>query len=348
MVSQNTTSNTNSSPAPACAEVSFLIDAVADNRASPSERAFVEAHGDNCPSCASKLAFARAAHVAWARTSPAVPSLSLSARIAAATYRKPTFAERFASILALLQPVPVRVAIGACAAVGIGVLVAPRLHTPAPTQTVAIVEPVRKVTPAPAPTIAHVSPKAQPHTAPKHAAKVAIVVAKIEKPIPAARVPKHLVIPVEAPVVTEVKPQVAPVAAPRPAVLRVKPVAKPKPAALVAVKAHKPQPTQVAREYAHESRSAGLEPATEESRRETEVAVAEPMRVEPRIETSEPAAKPAQSQVLEDDRADTSGRLSRRLGNVGKKVAALSGSATFAAATTSVGIVSAQFDGGRH
>lgn len=112
---------------PVCAEVRIIMDAVRDNRATTADRLFVSAHSEHCAGCASEWAFLQATKTAWARTPVAIPSASLSARIAAATYRKPTFAERFVSAFAFLNPAPVRVAIGVAAVAGISFLALPRM-----------------------------------------------------------------------------------------------------------------------------------------------------------------------------------------------------------------------------
>ncbi len=110
-----------------CAEIRLAMNAVRDGRATAEERAFVSGHTLYCAGCASEWAFLRATKSAWAKTTPSVPSTSLAARIATATYRKPTFAERLVAVFAFLNPAPVRVAIGVAAVAGLSFFVLPRL-----------------------------------------------------------------------------------------------------------------------------------------------------------------------------------------------------------------------------
>ena len=323
MVSQNR----NSSSSPVCEEVSVLIDAVTDNRASASERAFVDAHLPRCASCASALAFARAVKTAWARSPATPPPLSLSARIAAATYRKPTFAERFALALAFLQPVPMRVAVGACAAIGIGVLVAPRLTplvTVSPAMHSATVATTNHFVPVPAKSALPIKRTTKPVT----------LVAKASKPTTAPALQKPLPPAVPFPVIAR-----AEIKAVLPTITK-KIEPKPAPsmahhAVLVAQKpASRTLATRVAMEYSHLSHLPHPEPLPEEAHHETEIAVAETTKPAAKPETTEPvAAAPASvaGMVARDDEADTSGKLGRRLLNAGRRVEALGSSAAFAA-----------------
>lgn len=173
----------NSNPSVICAAVRLDIESVRDGRASEAERAFVAAHIAHCAACASEWAFTKAAKSAWGQMPTAYPQATLSARIAAATYRKPTFAERFVASFAFLMPVPVRVAVGVAAVAGIALLMAPRqgaliTQNPValpetPKTTVAVVEnepapakptrkakPVQAVKPAPVVAVAKPAPKA--------------------------------------------------------------------------------------------------------------------------------------------------------------------------------------------
>jgi Putative zinc-finger len=122
--------------APVCEEVCTLLSAVVDGRATPAETAFTNTHLARCSSCASYLAFLNAEKTAWVRSSMVVPPSGLSARIAAATYRKPTFAGRFAGFLAVFFPIPARVAVGVAAVTGVAFLVVPRAPVSAPVAQV--------------------------------------------------------------------------------------------------------------------------------------------------------------------------------------------------------------------
>lgn len=155
---------------PVCAEVRLTMDAVRDNRATTADRLFVAAHTEKCPGCASEWVFLQATKTAWSKTPMAVPPASLSARIAAATYRKPTFAERLVSAFAFLNPVPVRVAIGVAAVAGISFLALPRMSMDGKNATPVMKDQPPILAQLPQPRIAE---KKQP---------VAVAVAPVEKP----------------------------------------------------------------------------------------------------------------------------------------------------------------------
>lgn len=159
---------------PVCAEVRIIMDAVRDNRATTAERMFVSAHSEHCAGCASEWAFLQATKTAWAKTPVAIPSASLSARIAAATYRKPTFAERFVSAFAFLNPAPVRVAIGVAAVAGISFLALPRMTMVPDEKSPAITES--------APIVVQNTPTQEKETEP-----APVAVAPVQKTVPTVK-----------------------------------------------------------------------------------------------------------------------------------------------------------------
>ena len=99
-----------------CSNIRLLLSALVDNEAAPEEAARAKAHMASCAGCASHFAFLRLTGRAMSQIPDVYPSASLSARIAAATYDKPTFAERIAG---WLRPAPVRVGLGAALATGL-------------------------------------------------------------------------------------------------------------------------------------------------------------------------------------------------------------------------------------
>ena len=199
MLPQPTNENSLPSLSPVCAQVRDDMNAVRDNRTTPAERIFVLSHVERCPGCASAWAFAQAAKAAWEKVPTAYPSASLSARIAAATYRKPTFAERFAAAFAFLNPAPVRVAIGVAAVAGVGFLVLPRLNAPVGESVTPVVVSVPKpseetqtpvVSTPVKPSVATVAvkpvvPKTAPMVKKAEPKPVAVVAAKPVKPLKA-------------------------------------------------------------------------------------------------------------------------------------------------------------------
>lgn len=212
---------------PVCSEVRVVMDAVRDNRATPAERVFVATHTEHCPACASEWAFLRATKTAWAQAPMALPSTSLSARIAAATYRKPTLVERLASVFAFLNPVPVRVAIGVAAVAGVSFLLLPRPATVAPDAT---------------PEFARDAPRETP-SLPESELAATPPVAK-----PRPRATEKTVLPKPVVTVREKAPVVAtkPLLSPRSAPVAVAPPTAPKLAPKIVSPVVKPQPTQVA------------------------------------------------------------------------------------------------------
>ncbi|MBC8104537.1 MAG: zf-HC2 domain-containing protein [Cytophagales bacterium] len=113
-----------------CPDIRLLLSVFVDGEATNEEAVRLKSHLALCEHCASHLAFLRLTHQALRQPPEAFPSASLSARIAAATYDRPTLSER---IHGWLRPVPVRVALGTALAAGIGlVLVLPRIGGIAP------------------------------------------------------------------------------------------------------------------------------------------------------------------------------------------------------------------------
>jgi negative regulator of sigma E activity len=108
-----------------CSEVRLLLSALVDNEATPEEAVRAKAHTATCDNCASHFAFLRLTGRVLSQTPEVLPSASLSARIAAATYERPTLAQRVAG---WLRPAPVRVGLGAAVAAGLTmVLIVPRI-----------------------------------------------------------------------------------------------------------------------------------------------------------------------------------------------------------------------------
>lgn len=108
-----------------CSDIRLLLSAYVDNEATPEEIAQAKLHIAVCADCASHLAFLRLTSRVLSQAPEVFPSVSLSARIAAATYERPTLAER---ITGWLRPAPVRVGLGAAMAAGLAmVLIVPRM-----------------------------------------------------------------------------------------------------------------------------------------------------------------------------------------------------------------------------
>ncbi len=108
-----------------CSDIRLLLSALVDGEVSPEEASRVKSHILTCPNCASHLAFLRLTGRALSQVPEMFPSPSLSARIAAATYERPTLAERIAG---WLRPAPVRVALGTVMAAGLTlVIIMPRM-----------------------------------------------------------------------------------------------------------------------------------------------------------------------------------------------------------------------------
>lgn len=182
-------SEENSNASAVCAAVRLDMEGVRDGRATSAERAFVMAHIGSCASCASEWAFAQAAKSAWRQLPTAYPPASLSARIAAATYRKPTFAERFVASFAFLNPMPVRVAVGVVAVAGIAFFALPRHGAMVTQNTVAVPEEKPETVVA---TAKPAAPKAKP--------------VETARPAPIVAVVKPKAVAVAAPPVIAVKP----------------------------------------------------------------------------------------------------------------------------------------------
>lgn len=99
-----------------CEIIRPLLSVYVDEEAEPSEVARVEAHIAACAQCASELAFLRLSQTVLSEPADVPPPTALRARIAAATYARPTLRQR---ALAWLQPAPARLALGTAAAAGI-------------------------------------------------------------------------------------------------------------------------------------------------------------------------------------------------------------------------------------
>ena len=116
-----------------CSDIRLLLSALVDGEATPAEAVRAKNHILICPNCASHLAFLRLTGRALSQVPEAFPPPSLSARIAAATYERPTLAERIAG---WLRPAPVRVALGTAMAAGLAlVLIVPRMGGEIATST---------------------------------------------------------------------------------------------------------------------------------------------------------------------------------------------------------------------
>ncbi len=108
-----------------CSDIRLLLSALVDNEATAEEVAQARAHLSFCADCASHLAFLRLTGGVLRQAPEVFPSASLSARIAAATYERPTLTERIAG---WMRPAPVRVGLGAALATGLAmVFIVPRM-----------------------------------------------------------------------------------------------------------------------------------------------------------------------------------------------------------------------------
>lgn len=120
-----------------CEIIRPLLSVYVDKEATADEAARVEAHRDACDRCASALAFLQLSHAALSRPLEVPIPSALSARIAAATYERPTISQRIA---VFLRPVPTRLALGTAAVaaiVAVAVLRSPEAaRPPAPVATV--------------------------------------------------------------------------------------------------------------------------------------------------------------------------------------------------------------------
>lgn len=100
-----------------CEIIRPLMSVFVDGEATAAEATLVETHVDGCGPCASHMAFLRAVNLALAGTPEMMPSAAMHARIAAATYARPSLASRLSH---LLRPsFPARLALGSAVAVGI-------------------------------------------------------------------------------------------------------------------------------------------------------------------------------------------------------------------------------------
>jgi hypothetical protein len=141
-----------------CSDIRLLLSAYVDNEATAEEIAQAKLHIAVCANCASHLAFLRLTSRVLSQAPEVFPSASLSARIAAATYERPTLAGRVAG---WLRPAPVRVGLGAALAAGLAmVLIVPRMgevdtvQSPSETETGSAVSiPVDKPTTVTAPKV---------------------------------------------------------------------------------------------------------------------------------------------------------------------------------------------------
>jgi hypothetical protein len=111
-----------------CESLLPLLSVYVDGEATPDEAALIEAHLDTCKDCASHLAFLRATNFVMAGVPEVAPDAALFARIASATYAKPTLREQIAEkVGAWLRPMPVRYALGSAMAAAIAaIIVVPR------------------------------------------------------------------------------------------------------------------------------------------------------------------------------------------------------------------------------
>ncbi|MBC8140332.1 MAG: hypothetical protein H7Y38_02695 [Armatimonadetes bacterium] len=339
-------SEENSNTSAVCAAVRLDMESVRDGRATSAERAFVTAHIGNCPACASEWAFAKAAKSAWGQLPTAYPPASLSARIAAATYRKPTFAQRFVAAFAFLNPVPVRVAVGVAAVAGIAFFALPRQGAMMAQNPVALPEA------KPETVVATVKPVAEKAKSVETVKPASVVVAA--KPVAKPVVVAKSVVATAKPVAPAPQTVVAAVSvaksAPKPAV--VAPVALKKTAPQVAIATPKPvrvQPAVVA------SKSAPVvaettAPAPETLPTAPQIAPVKPASVVAAVEkpvVKEPTVSPATTvagmTVGERENNDGYIRLGSQLANAGRRIShdTLRGGAVVAQNNPTFSIVSA-------
>jgi hypothetical protein len=112
-----------------CETVRPILSAMVDGEASPEERSLAGAHLPACSPCQSHYAFLRLTKDVLERTPAEFPSRALSERIAAATYARPTFADRLREFL---RPAPARLALGTALAAGISVWLYHGCPSPSP------------------------------------------------------------------------------------------------------------------------------------------------------------------------------------------------------------------------
>lgn len=125
-----------------CEEIRPLISAYVDDEVTAAEAERVRTHLDICLSCASHLAFLKSLSVASHRLPTAAPSPELFARIAQATYAKPTLRER---VIAWLAPSPARWGVaGGLVAAGLAMVLVLRTGTYRAVEPVAAVNPSSK------------------------------------------------------------------------------------------------------------------------------------------------------------------------------------------------------------
>jgi anti-sigma factor RsiW len=124
-------------------ELQELLSAYIDGKAAPSEIQEIEAWIAQSPEAAARLAFLQSLKNASNPARIATPS-ALSARIAAATYERPSLLAR---LTRWLQPAPVRLSLGGLMATALVVgIVVPRVT---PTQSITLTQPTRPVAATP-------------------------------------------------------------------------------------------------------------------------------------------------------------------------------------------------------
>lgn len=133
---------------PRCEIIEPLLSPYLDDELTPTETALVQAHVAVCERCASELAFLRLTHAVLSNPTEVPVPAQLSARIAAATYARPTLRQRLSE---WLRPAPVRVAaLGTAAAFTVGVIAASVLLRGGPPVGTVSAPPVAQPAPEPA------------------------------------------------------------------------------------------------------------------------------------------------------------------------------------------------------
>lgn len=118
-----------------CESIFSLLSVYVDGEATPEEAFRVERHVDGCKACGSHLAFLRATSFVLTGIPDPVPDAALFARIASATYAKPSLREQIAEKVGVwLRPLPVRYAVGSAFAVALAaIVVVPRFVAQQPS-----------------------------------------------------------------------------------------------------------------------------------------------------------------------------------------------------------------------
>ncbi|GEM_PF-6421821 len=165
-----------------CETVRPILSAMVDGEAGAGDVALAEAHLKECRACASHFAFLRLSQQVLARTPQVFPPTSLSERIAAATYARPTFLDR---VRGALRPAPARYALATAFTVGIVAVFVSRLPQPVTVAEEALDGPAPAAPAAPAREVTPPVTAAVPPSAVTPSAPAAAVPSRPSSPSPA-------------------------------------------------------------------------------------------------------------------------------------------------------------------